>query len=397
MVAFGAPLLGAELGEYIGVHPRVLAYAAVAAILFVSVAGRYRETAQNRLGVAIHIALVALAVAVATSLPYDADLLRLDPTMTVESYPGIKFTRLLLVSGPTILAAVVVYPLARTAAFTRGLRLGALGLAALGALEVIVYGDLLSSGVYSDWSAFSDEAGFSTINMSLVFLFALVSVQSWATRRADVRALVFAVGISAAAVFVSFLLAQRTTVALCLAFSCANLLLVVRRRAVARLLWVGIVAAAGFAGFSVFFDDTSGLSGQYTTQITRIESLLSGRDFSAQARMGMWELCAVGFVERPFGHGFGAFAEYSRDNFYPHNALAEAAFELGMLGAAAIVALLVHSVATIARLWRSGGGMYCLCLVAAVTSAMKAGDLSAFGNWAFWLYLGVGALPRRLQ
>ena len=395
MIAFGAPLLGAELREYVGVHPRAIAYAAVATILAVMAFGSYRGGFASRVAGTVHTCLVLFALAVALTLPYDANLLRLDSEISLESYPGYKFTRLLLLTGPTVAAAIAVYPLARMAAFRRGVQIGAFALGAIGIVELLVYQDLLSSGAHADWSLFADEAAFSTISMSMVFLFALVAVQSWAADRQDRVAIAVAILVSAAAMFASFLLAQRTTMALGLLFSFITLLAVVRRRAFVRLLWLGIAAAIALGGLGMISDGGPGMLAQYSTQLTRVESLLSGGDTSTAMRVDMWRFCAVGFVQEPLGHGFGSFGAHFREHFWPHNALAEAAFELGMLGFAAIAALVVQSVTVLWRLLTGGHRLYFFALVAALMWVMKAGDFASLGNWIFWLYLGIGALLRR--
>ena len=395
MFAFGAPLLGAELGEYVGVHPRALAYVAVAAILALTAFGGHRAGTASRMAGTVHASLAVFALAVVVALPYEANLLRLDSTISLESYPGYKFTRLLLLTGPTVLAAIAIYPLARTPGFRRGVQLGAFVLAAIGMVELLVYQDLLSSGVHADWSLFADEAGFSTISMSMVFLFALIAVQSWAVDRGDKGAIVLAVAVSVASMFASFLLAQRTTMALGLLFSCLTLLGVVRRRSAVRLLWLGAAGAIVLAALGMVADDSPAMLAQYTTQVTRVESLLSGGDASTAMRLDMWRFCAAGFLDQPLGHGFGSFGAHFREHFWPHNALFEAAFELGILGVAAVGALLVHTVTVLWRLMRTGGGLYFFALVASTMWVMKAGDFASVGNWIFWLYLGVGALLRR--
>jgi hypothetical protein len=395
MVVFGAPLLGAEFGTHVGVHPRVLSYAAIAAIIAITALGGYRIGTRSGIATLVHGGLLLIGIAVVVALPYEANLIRLDSGLTLESYPGVKFSRMLLLSGPTVVAAIMVYPLAHTAAFRDGLRVGAVVLGGIGGLQLLVYRDLLSSGAYSDWSAFADEAAFSTINLSMLFLFALVALQTWATERGGRTAIVTAIVGTVACMFAAFLLAQRTTMALGLAFSFVTLLGVVRRRALQRVLWPAVAISVVLVIVTTFSDGTSAQLDAYSAQATRVESLVSGGDTSAGVRVEMWAYCARGFFAEPLGHGFGSFPEFFRQQFYPHNAIAEAAFELGLLGLVAVIVFLHQTAVVLWRLAWSGETLYLFCLVAGLLWVMKAGDFSALGNWLVWLYLGAGALLRR--
>lgn len=396
MMAFGVPLLGAEFGGYVGLHPRVLSYAASALVILVALSGRYRAGVHSRMATSVHIALGLFALGVAVSLPYERALWVLEDGMRISTYPGFKFTRVLLIAVPTIATAIAAYPLARKRGFVNGLVVAAVLLAGVASVELLAYRHLLASGNYSDWSAFADESAFSTISMSMVFLFALVAVQSWAARVATRRAVLIAVGVSAWCLFAAFLLAQRTTMGLGILFSGVTLLRFVRRPAIARVVWLGIAVGVVFMVLGFSADETSGSLDKYAAQVARVESLLSGGDNSTNYRVEMWGFAFERTIFNPLGHGFGSFPAHYREQFYPHNVLAEAGFELGIVGAAGVVWMVVISVAVMLRGFRSRDGVYGFALFAALMWVMKAGDFAGFGNWVFWLYLAIGGSLRRI-
>lgn len=391
MFAFGAPLLGAELGRYTGVHPRVLGYSATLVVVVVCVLGGYRKPARIDLAVLTHALLGLLAIAVLLAVPYDQALWVLDPTPTQANYPGFKVTRVLLIVVPTIILGAVVYPIARDKRFVRGLSIGSWVLAGVASGQLLIYRSLLASGSGSDWAAFRDDASFSTISVAMLFVFALISVQAWAVQRRSALAVGIALVVSAGCLFAAFMLAQRTTIGLGIVFSCTTLLRVLRARPVAALLWLGVAVGAAAVVLGFVTDGVGTGLEQYVTQFGRVTSLFSGEDASANYRVQMWGFAFKEAAVDPLGHGLGSFAGDFREQFYPHNVLAEAAYELGVLGFFAVAALCLVSVWVVIALARVGDGIFVYALVTGVLWVMKAGDITTLGNWIFWLYLGLGA------
>jgi O-antigen ligase len=131
--------------------------------------------------------------------------------------------------------------------------------------------------------------------------------------------------------------------------------------------------------------------------IDRATSILTGSDvgLSSNGRTELWGDAWDMFVENPLvGAGTGAFARIDPVQLYPHNILLEAAGELGVLGALAILGLIATGVAVAARTYRESRGalraetaLVVAMLAAAVLNAMLSDGLE--GAERVWLVLGL--------
>ncbi len=391
--ALMASHLGAEFSSLVGVHPRVVAYACSALLIAIGVALRQQRPPTPRALVVVHAFVFVLALCILVYVPWDARLWVVADRPTVDTYPGFKLTRLVLTSVPAVLAAVAVAPLVRHRSFVRGLRQGLLGVGAVAALELVRYGKLLGSGSYADWAQFSDRAAFSTIGLSMCFVFALLAAQARLRSEAGRYRGVVAVVVSVAAALAAFALAQRTALAMCIGFTALGVA-AGRRRRIGPALWGALALAGSLAVVIVLFDNMGGSLGR---QGYRLQVLAGAGDSSAQSRFEMWAFCLESLARNPIGHGFGSFPQFHPVQFYPHNVLAEAAFELGLLGAAVVGAGIWLSLWLIARLARTEYAVIGLCLAAGLGWVSKAGDLSAIGNWLGWLYLAAAAATTRTR
>lgn len=391
--ALMASHLGAEFSSLVGIHPRVIAYACSALLIAIGAALRQEGSPTPRAVAVVHAFVVVLAVCILVYLPWDARLWVVADRPTVESYPGFKLTRLLLTSVPALLAAVAVVPVVRHPAFVRGLGQGLLGVGAVAAFELLRYRTLLGSGSYADWAQFSDSAAFSTIGLSMCFVFALLAAQARLRSESGRYRGTVAVAVSAFAALAAFALAQRTALAMCIGFTVLGVA-AGRRRRIGPALW-GVLALVGsLAVVIALFDNMGGTLGR---QGYRFQVLAGAGDSSAQSRFEMWAFCFESLLRNPIGHGFGSFPQFHPVQFYPHNVLAEAAFELGLLGVVVVGAGIWVSLWLIARLARTDYALIGLCLAAGLGWVSKAGDLSAIGNWLGWLYLAAAAATTRMR
>lgn len=382
--------LGAEFSSLLGVHPRVVAYACSAVLIAIGAALRQQRPPTPRPVVIVHALIVSLALCVLVYLPWDARLWVVADRPTVETYPGFKLTRLLLTSVPALFAAAAVAPLVRHRAFVRGLGQGLLTIGAVGAIELLRYRTLLGSGSHADWARFSDTAAFSTIGLSMCFVFALLAAQARVRDDSAKYRGTVAVIVSAAAALAAFALAQRTALAMCIGFTVLGVT-AGRHRRIGPALWGALALTGSLAVVMLLFDSAGGSVGR---QGYRFQVLAGAADTSAQSRFEMWGFCLEQLIRNPVGHGFGAFPQHHAVQFYPHNVLAEAAFDFGILGVFVVGAGLWFSLLLVARLVRSEHALIGLCLAAGVGWVCKAGDLSAIGNWLGWLYLAAAAVRR---
>jgi hypothetical protein len=110
-------------------------------------------------------------------------------------------------------------------------------------------------------------------------------------------------------------------------------------------------------------------------------SLFGGTPF--EGRAGLFTTCIGDLLASPAGHGLGSFAGLQLEVNYPHNAIAEAAYELGAPGAALVLLILVLALVKIAPLIirpsdRSLDAPMRAVLLLNVIHSMKSGDLTDF-------------------
>ena len=101
------------------------------------------------------------------------------------------------------------------------------------------------------------------------------------------------------------------------------------------------------------------------------------------ARRELWSIARRAFVENPFGLGWGDYATISVIDEYPHNLVLELSSELGLLGLASILVLVV---AVCLRAWRSRSQPE-VRVVAAIAVVMLVGQQfsSDLTNRLFWI------------
>lgn len=131
--------------------------------------------------------------------------------------------------------------------------------------------------------------------------------------------------------------------------------------------------------------------------IERATSILTGSDegLSSNGRTELWGQAWDLFVENPLlGSGTGGFATVDPVQLYPHNILLEAAAELGILGAAAVLALIACGVFIAVRTYRLGRGalraetaLIVAMLAGAFVNAMLSDGLEDASR--VWLVLGL--------
>lgn len=161
-----------------------------------------------------------------------------------------------------------------------------------------------------------------------------------------------------------------------------------------RLTRIGLMAAAGLAGYYMLRGDTGGGG------VGRVSSsLLAGNfsDTSSAARFTLWR-DAVGYIaHHPFGAGWGHIATASNSfNLlgsngltYPHNVLLEVTGEAGWLAGAAVIAFLWRG---LRRLRRAADDPFRAALfgiaVFFVTNALVSGDVN--DNRLMWASVALG-------
>jgi hypothetical protein len=158
---------------------------------------------------------------------------------------------------------------------------------------------------------------------------------------------------------------------------------------------IGVVAVliggASFAGTLIPGIDRA-LEGTLTSQTRIVSSLFSGGDASAQWRLEAWGWVWSEGLNKPLGHGLGSFAQdYNGLNWYPHNVLLEAHYELGWVGTALVAVMVIASLRLVWLLYRiQGAELYLMGTVVGLSLVLKAGDFSTIGLWLFWLLLSSG-------
>ncbi len=387
-LAFLLPLLGRQFAESTGVHPRLIGYGALAWLVVLSAmmppTGAFRPAAHK-----LHVVVLGLLLCVLALFPWSGPVWVLDDPLSVREYAGYKLTRLITLAVPTTLVGVIARRFVSSDRFVLGLTWTTTAIAVLALGQLAMNRGAVSSSQLSD---LTERASFSTISLSLVFVFLQIT---WAHRYLSERRGVWRpIVASVVAMLGAFMLTQRTAMMLIVAF---GLFLGFRdARGRARSIGLGLCVAFGLwimLDVAAVDVDTSGLVAQFPAQIRRVQALLNADDASSSARLVMWEFGWNEGWRVPEGHGVGAFAQYFPANRYPHNVFIEGLFELGVPGALLVVGLLAITARTLWKLFRSPGAtLVALALLALLAYALKAGDFSLAGNWLCWLYLGHGWL-----
>lgn len=387
-IAFLLPLLGRQFAESTGVHPRLVSYGAL--VWLVVLAGMIPPTAAFRPAAhKLHVVVLGLLVCVLALFPWWGPVWVLDDPLSVREYAGYKLTRLITLAVPTTIVGVIARRFVSSERFVTGLTWTGTAIAALALVELAMNRGAVSSSQLSD---LTERGSFSTISLSLVFVFLQIA---WAHRYLTERRGVWRpIVASLVAMLGAFMLTQRTAMMLIAAFG----LFIAFRDARGRARAVGLGLCIAF-GLWIALDvaavdlDTSGLLAQFPAQVRRVQALLSADDASSSVRVVMWKFGWEEGWRVPEGHGVGAFAQYFPANRYPHNVFIEGLFELGVPGAVLVACLLVITTKTLVRLFRSPGAtLVALSLLAMFAYVLKAGDFSLTGNWLCWLYLGHGWL-----
>jgi O-antigen ligase len=394
-IAFLLPLLGREFAESIGVHPRLLAYAALAYVLVQSAltpAGAWFRPASQRL----HLVVLGLLACLLALFPWWGPLWVPDEPMTVPDYAGHKLTRLLTLAIPTALLGVAARRFVGSRRFIDGFTWSTTVIAVIALGQLMVHRSTIRG---SDLADLKEQAAFSTISVSVVFMFLqIVWCHRYVVERRHAWRPLVATAIALLGVF---LLTQRTAMLLVIAFGLYVAFRDARGRARTIGLCICVIFGIWFAMDVVALSvDAKGVLAQFPAQVRRIEGLLNAEDNSSSVRFLMWEFGWNEGWRLPEGHGVGSFAKYFPANRYPHNVFIEALFELGIPGAILVAALLAITTSTIVRLFRATDAtLIAFALLTTFSYALKAGDLSLTGNWLFWLYLAHGyfeaASPRQ--
>jgi O-antigen/teichoic acid export membrane protein len=127
-----------------------------------------------------------------------------------------------------------------------------------------------------------------------------------------------------------------------------------------------------------------------------LSAVLGGASgLSSNGRSSLWALSLTTFNHHPlFGLGTGGFAALGTGLQYPHNILLEVATELGVFGAAALLAVLGGMWASLVRLWRRTTGsdqlMSSLLIALFVTALINACVSGAIqDNRDVWVWGGI--------
>jgi O-antigen ligase len=121
----------------------------------------------------------------------------------------------------------------------------------------------------------------------------------------------------------------------------------------------------------------------------------SASGLSSNGRSQLWSLAIATFSQHPWlGLGTGSFASLNTGLLYPHNILLEVASELGVFGAAAMVAILIGFVGALSDCWRRSTGpdrlMASLLIALFLTALVNACFSDPIqGNGEVWLWGGL--------
>jgi O-antigen ligase len=159
--------------------------------------------------------------------------------------------------------------------------------------------------------------------------------------------------------------------------------------------------AIGFGGAYLVLRQTD--RGKYTAKASELEALLTGGTTSGSAgkRVNFYRATLEAIPNQPLlGTGIGSWSKFYYGNDqrnYPHDLLMEIAFEEGLIGLAAFLALLGLSAISIVRMIgdsRSHFLVLGLLVLYCVIVSLFSGDLD--DNRVLWLWMGVALSVCRL-
>jgi len=312
-------------------------------------------------------------------------------------YPAYKVTRALVVLAPLMLLSVTLLRLAPTRRFNTGVELAVVGTGTLALIQFTLNFEHFRTGI--DDAGVTTEVLFSRISLSILILTLQSVATFWFCRRPTWRRALLFVAMTGVCLFVCYLLSQRTALAL-YAFLLA---LMMYRLAPGPVSGATLSALGVLGGLNVVYSlvfGTGALSralSTYARAFGRLQRMFDLSDHSYEIRTDAIAFCMSRGLDQPWtGHGLGSFLRYSGAH-YPHNIIAEAFFEQGVPGLAAMIVLVALSTWAVLRLVRSARGDLALTgLVINWTYALKANSMVEFGMVTFWLALAVGlaALPK---
>lgn len=139
------------------------------------------------------------------------------------------------------------------------------------------------------------------------------------------------------------------------------------------------------------------LSGLLSNSLGRLAVLFSGSDKSSQGRLDAMSYALEGSIDTVgtffFGHGIGSFGILYLgvdDRAYPHNLFIELLFELGIIGLALIVFLLVFTFLRAIR----GEKIFLVLLFFCFLNAMKSSNLTDL--WILFSIMGLSLNQKRI-
>lgn len=390
------PLLGQTFSSYAGVHPRVVGLFLSGLVVLVALRNPSGSTSRAWGLRLFRVCLTLLLVSVFLSFDWSGRVLAFDSRYMDTLYPAYKMTRVFVVLLPMSIVAMVVAPFASKPDFLRGLSAASVvaGILALG--QFVTHIDHFTASHRSPGSL--SDVRFSVISVSLIILNLQAVCQDWLTRRPSwLRVLGYSLAfLGCLACY--YLLSQRTAVAINGLFW--GLLLY---RIAPGPISGGILGALGTYGavsivYSLVFGHSGGteLLAEYSRAFGRVQRMFDINDGSYVNRLEMVRYSMEhGFDRFLTGHGLGSFLQYYNAH-YPHNIIAEAFFEQGVVGLVTTSSLLLIAFWVGWRLLigRQSDAVL-LGMVASWAYALKANTLVEFGMVAFWLAVGIGLVTAR--
>ena len=290
-------------------------------------------------------------------------------------YYGEKTAMTVQVCLPPLVAGLILSVLRMEPGFWSGIRAGAItsGCVAMGVM--ILNRHLLLSQTWVERAELRETGVISVIGFSLVLCFAVMAILGKA-RESSLWKAAISVGLAMPFLAAIIMIQQRSH----LVFVCligAAMMFSWRQKA------RGLCLCAVVCGMAV-------IGWQFREYIVGPQvqaywdALLSGE--SASFRWQMMDFAMRGFWENPVGRGVGAFSlDYPFDErmLYPHNLMAEAAYELGIPGVILVSGVMV---AVIKRFWKTPGMAAGFCLFA-LLHLMKSADFAS--TELLWFFLSV--------
>lgn len=115
---------------------------------------------------------------------------------------------------------------------------------------------------------------------------------------------------------------------------------------------------------------------------------------SMGGRTPMYREALNGFLEHPLGQGIGSFQLVEPSERYPHNIVLEVAYEMGVLGLAAVLGIYLVVMRRGWELWKSPPHrVLAALLLMPFAQMLKAGDISTIAFHWVYLYLLVVGTP----